>query len=58
MMANVIIRIGDNGQDIPVQVIEAINTMMSLGVTSAQVTLTIDEVDYVITYDIIKEEEK
>ncbi len=58
MMANVIIRIGDNGQDVPVQVIEAINTMMSLGVTSAQVTLTIDEVDYVITYDIIKEEEK
>ena len=58
MMANVIIRIGDNGQDVPVQVIEAINTMMSLGVTSAQVTLTIDEVDYVITYDTIKEEEK
>lgn len=58
MMANVIIRIGDNGQDVPVQVIEAINTMMSLGVTSAQVTLTIDEVDYVITYDIIKEDEK
>lgn len=58
MIANVIIRIGDNGQDVPVQVIEAINTMMSLGVTSAQVTLTIDEVDYVITYDIIKEEEK
>ena len=58
MIANVIIRIGDNGQDVPVQVIEAINTMMSLGVTSAQQTLTIDEVDYVITYDIIKEEEK
>lgn len=58
MMANVIIRIGDNGQDVPVQVIEAINTMMSLEVTSAQVTLTIDDVDYVITYDIIKEDEK
>lgn len=58
MMANVIIKIGDNGQDVPVQVIEAINTMMSLGVTTAQVTLTIDDVDYVITYDIIKEGEK
>ncbi|MBQ7391350.1 MAG: hypothetical protein IJV73_01570 [Clostridia bacterium] len=58
MMANVIIRIGDNGQDVPAQVIETINTMMSLGVTSAQVTLTIDEVDYVITYDIIKEDKK
>ena len=57
MMANVIITIGDNGKDVPNEVIEAINAMMRSKVKTARATMVVAGVEYIITYSIIEEED-
>ena len=56
MMANVIITIGDNGKDIPKEVIEAVNAIMRSGITNAHATMEVDGVSYTIVFEAIREE--
>lgn len=56
MMANVIITIGDNGKDLPKEVVEAVNAIMRSGITNAHATMEVDGVNYTIVFEAIREE--
>lgn len=58
MMANVIIKMDENGVDIPQKVIDTINTMMRINITEANTTMTVDGIRYTILYKVIAEDEK
>ena len=58
MMANVIIKMDENGVDIPQKVIDTINTMMRINITEANTTMTVDGIRYTIFYKVIGEDEK
>lgn len=53
MMANVLITVGNNGTDVPNEVIEAINAIMRSGISVAHAEMTVDGVEYAIDYHVI-----
>lgn len=53
MMANVLITVGNNGTDVPNEVIEAINAIMRSGISDAHAEMTVDGVNYAIDYHVI-----
>ncbi len=53
MMANVLITVGNNGTDVPNEVIEAINAIMRSGISVAHAEMTVDGVNYAIDYHVI-----
>lgn len=55
MKANVIITVGENGKDIPKEVIEAINCFMRSNFKTVCATLVVNDVEYTIDYNVIEE---
>lgn len=55
MMANVVIKIGDGGTEIPKKVIEILDTLMSAGTVSANITMAVDGVRYTVAYSEVPE---
>ena len=53
MLANVLITVGNNGTDVPNEVIEAINAIMRSGISVAHAEMTVDGVNYAIDYHVI-----
>lgn len=58
MMADVFIKIGDNGKDVPDEVIEAINAILRSGLSTVRATITVNGVEYIIEYRVIKKSSK
>ncbi len=50
IMANVFIRIGDGGTDVPDEVVVAINSFMCAKFKKATVTMVVNGVEYYIDY--------
>lgn len=53
MLANVLITVGNDGKDVPKEVIEAINAIMRSGISVAHAEMTVDGVNYAIDYHVI-----
>ncbi len=58
MMADVFIKVGDNGKDVPDEVIEAINAILRSGLSTVRATITVNDVEYIIEYRVIKKSSK
>ena len=50
MLANVLITVGNDGKDVPKEVIEAINAIMRSGISVAHAEMKVDGVEYAIDY--------
>lgn len=53
MLANVLITVGNDGKDVPKEVIEAINAIMRSGISVAHAEMKVDGIEYAIDYHVI-----